>query len=437
MNNSKIYKLFIDAIRSVHPKALIPKFITVRSDGILIADKLILLQSVNNLYVIACGKAAAAMANAAEEILGDKLTSGICITKHGHGLPLKKIEVIEAGHPYPDNHSYRASKTIINNYGHLNENDVVLFLLSGGASSLMSEILDNCNAEDITTLNKVLVNSGASIDEINIVRRHLSKLKGGQLSKLIYPASVHSLIISDVPGNELQDIGSGPTAADPTTFDDALNVLHNRSLLTKTPASVLKYLLDGQNGLIDDTVKKNSYYLSKTFNTIIGNNDIAVEAAALSAYNAGFTTIQKGEAISGDAIETSRKISKALLSYSGKLPCCFIWGGETTVSVTGKGKGGRSQHLALSILREMKTSWTKPNKFTILCGGTDGTDGPTEAAGAITHEGMLTEKHITVETIDSYLSEFNSNSFFKEFGTLLLTGPTQTNVMDIVIGILE
>lgn len=432
-----IYKIFIDAVRSAHSQNLIPKYIQSDEGSITIAGKSIQKKSIGKLIVIACGKASAAMAHETVDILGDITRDGVCVTKYGHALPLKKIEIIEAAHPYPDQRSIKAGSIILDKISSLGENDFVLLLLSGGASSLMADAPDGCTIEDIQQLNKLLVNSGATINEINIVRKHVSKLKGGHLSKLIYPAAVFSLIISDVPGNNLEDIASGLTVADPSTYENAFLILQKYSLISTIPISVFQHLNRGRKGLIEETPKPGSKYFSKTFNTIIASNQTALDAAAVSAKKAGFQVIQITEFLQGDTMQTARQISDFLLEYNGNFPVCFLWGGETTIRVSGKGFGGRNQHLALCILHELKEKWNRTESFTILCAGTDGTDGPTDAAGAIINSEMLEQKDFTNESIESCLNEFNSYTFFKRHGGLIFTGPTQTNVMDVMIAILD
>lgn len=437
MSNKIIYKIFIDAIRAVHPRKLLPQYIRVTGNLISIAGKSIERNSFEKLILISCGKASSAMAAEAETILGDLITDGICVTKHGHSLPLKQIETIEAGHPYPDENSIRAGQLVKEKLCFLSEKDIVILLLTGGASSLLADVPDGCTLEEIKEMNKLLVNSGASINEINIVRKHVSNLKGGQLSKSSYPASVFAFILSDVPGDKLEDIGSGITTADPSTFKNAIDVLLKYSLFDKTPPSIIKHLHKGKTGLIEDTPKAGDKIFSKTSNTIIGSNHIALIAAAASATKAGFFVNQIPELMEGDVEQAAKQVADALIQYEGQLPCCFLWGGETTVTVSGKGAGGRNQHLALCVLKEMKAKWNRKESFTVLCAGTDGTDGPTDAAGAIINSEMLAKNEITTELIESFITAFNSNAFFKEYGTLLLTGPTQTNVMDIVIALVS
>ncbi len=437
MLNNVNYRIFIDAIRAVHPQYIIQKYIQVKEDAVTIAGKSIKSNSSTKLIVIACGKASAAMVLATEHILGNLITDGVCITKYSHALPLKKIEIIEAAHPYPDENSIKAGGIVSDKVSSLSENDFVLLLLSGGASSLMADAPDGCTVEDIQQLNKLLVNSGATINEINIVRKHVSRLKGGHLSKLIYPATVISLIISDVPDNTLEDIASGLTVADPSTYENVFQILQKYNMLSKIPSTVFQHLNKGRTGLIEETPKPGSKYFSKTFNTIIASNQSALDAATVSANKEGFYVIKLPKQLPGDTMQTAIKISNYLSEYNGGLPVCFLWGGETTIHVTGNGIGGRNQHLALCILHELNKNRNRPERFTILCAGTDGTDGPTDAAGAIINSDMLKQREITNDSIQSFISKFNSYTFFEKHGGLIHTGPTQTNVMDIVIAVID
>jgi len=374
MSNRAVHKIFLDAISSVLPNSLLPDFIKVDEDSLFVAANCFAIGSFNKLIVISCGKAAASMASVTEGILEDLITDGLCITKKGHSLSLKCFKTIEAGHPYPDDNSFRAGQFVVKMISSLDKNDIVLLLISGGASSLLSDIPAGCTAEDIIRLNKLLVNSGASIQEINIVRKHVSKLKGGNLSKLIYPATTLALYISDVPGDKPADIGSGLTCSDPSTFKEALNVLTNYNLVNRVPTAIISHLERGLGKIIEDTPKPYEHYFSTTYNKVIGSNSVALEAAAVSAKASGFSVIKADELIEDDVYVAARMISSCLIGHRLTKPLCFLWGGETTLRVSGNGFGGRNQHLALSILKEMKEKWIRKEKFTILCAGTDGTE---------------------------------------------------------------
>lgn len=431
-----IEKIYAHSINAVHPVTLLPRWIRVSGNNLYISGRCFDTTSLEKLVLIACGKAAGAMAAAAEFILKDLVTDGLCVTKYRHALPLQRITVLESGHPYPDRNSFIAGKMLIQKISSLSKNDLVLLLLSGGASSLIADVPAGCTEDEITTINKLLVNSGAGIHEINIVRKHLSHLKGGQLVKLIYPTPLISLIISDVPGNNPENIASGMTTGDSSGFQDALSVIDRYGIREKTPPSILQRLEDGVAGRVNETPKPGSHFFTATTNEVIAGNQTALEEAAFFITQAGMAVIKSDQPLTGSLTTAVQLISATLIGYKGRLPCCFLWGGETTVKVKGAGYGGRNQHLALSILHELKPQWGNRAKLTVLCAGTDGTDGPTDAAGAFIDSDMFLNKEISNESINSALSTFNSYDFFSRHGRLLKSGATQTNVMDIVVAII-
>ncbi|MBL0154598.1 MAG: DUF4147 domain-containing protein [Chitinophagaceae bacterium] len=293
------------------------------------------------------GKAAASMSIAAEKQLGDQISHGISITKYGHALPLQRIEVIESGHPVPDLQSMLAANLVTKHVSDLQSNDIVIFLLSGGASSLMSDLPDGCTLREIQQTNSALVKSGANISEINIVRKHLSHIKGGQLARMAQPAKVFTLLISDVPGDDLSSIASGPTTADPSTFKDALNIIKKHKITDQVPIAIREYLQQGANGMKPETPKPGDPVFRNTFNRIIGNNHSALIAAKAQAMQLGYNTDIAKEQITGPAESTAREIVRKLMDCNSPLPHCFLWGGETTITVTGEGCGGQKPALCI------------------------------------------------------------------------------------------
>jgi len=432
-------EIFYAAINAVQPQLLLPDHVYVHEEMLHIAGQKINVSSINNLIVIAAGKAAPAMAKETEKQLGSLITKGICITKYEHAVPLDEFQTVEAAHPVPDKNSILAGKLVLQAVQNVSVNDIVLILLSGGASSLLADIPEGCKLEDIQQLSDLLVNSGASIEQINIVRKHVSSIKGGQLAKAAYPATVFTLIISDVPGDDPCSIASGPTVPDRSTFEEAYHVLVKYDIWNQVSESVRQYLEKGLNAEIEETPKPGSLFFINTFSEIIGNNKLALEAAKMSASQAGYHVVILNNVLSGDTEMEARQFVQYLLDYDGNLPACIIMGGETTLKVTGNGKGGRNQHFALCSLYELlQKSKTKYDRnITILSAGTDGTDGPTDAAGAVIDAEMIKAGMINKVRLNKHLADFDAHSFFDKVGGLIITGPTQTNVMDMVVGLIN
>ena len=389
------------------------------------------------IVVVAAGKGAYPMCRAAEEALGDLISGGVAVTKYGHGGELKRIEIFEGAHPLPDAGGARASENIIELLRSSDEKSLVLCLLSGGGSALLVAPAEKLSLDDIQKSTDLLLRAGADIQELNCVRKHLSKVKGGRLAEAAFPSPVISLILSDVIGDPLDIIASGPTSPDPTTFEDALRVIDKYDLKSYIPSSVMTHLQDGASGLIKETPKEGDEIFSKVNNIIVGNNLIALEAASLKAVELGFEAEITSDRLSGDASELASTLAEyavkrqSSLDEGGRL--CALSGGETTVVVKGKGKGGRNMELALVFAEKIKGA----NGITLLSAGTDGTDGPTDAAGAIVDGDTVIKAAASGYVAAEYLEDNDSYNFFARTEGLLKTGPTGTNVMDLQIMILE
>jgi len=395
------------------------------------------LSKYRRVFVAGAGKAVCPMARAIEDVIGWKISKGLVVTKSGHSIPLKRIEVSEAGHPIPDTKGVKATQAIMDMAREASEDDLFIFLLTGGASALLSAPAEGISLKKKQRISWLLLKSGASINEINMVRKHLSKIKGGRLAELAWPARVITLIISDVVGNDLSSIGSGPTAADPSTFDDALRILKKYGLTSAASKGITGLLRRGAPS-IPETPKPGSGVFKRCDNVIIADNLLSLTAARNKAASLGFRPLVLSSTITGNTRETARFFASVLteIRSSGnpvRPPACVLMGGETTLRVTGRGKGGRNQEFALTAAIELAGA----QGISLLSAGTDGTDGPTDAAGAII--GRDTLKRAVKKGIDplAYLSANDSYNFFKETGGLFITGPTGTNVMDIVIGLVE
>jgi len=387
------------------------------------------LEAFDRIFLISIGKAAVEMAAAVQSVVGKWLAGGVAVTKHGHAQRhLPRIPIIEAGHPIPDIPGIRAAHQVRAMLRELNARDLLLVTVSGGASALLSAPADPVTLGAKQKTTNLLLRAGADIFQLNAVRKHLSFLKGGRLAALAYPATVVSLLLSDVIGDPLDVIGSGPTAPDPTTFADAIHVLEKFKIVARTPKAVLDLLRKGARGEIAETPKPGNPLFQNVYNVVAGSNALALAAAARQARSLGYRTRILAKNVSGEArdvappqIEVLRKIAKR--------PACLLAGGETTVTVGGKGKGGRNQELALAAAIALDGL---PDVLA-LCAGTDGADGPTDAAGAIaTGDTVARARRLGRDPVD-FLRNNDSYAFFAVLGDLVKTGPTGTNVMDIEI----
>jgi len=385
--------------------------------------------------VVGAGKAAMAMAAALEQKFPEYTFEGQVVVPHGYidsfpqgRIPPRTIEVMEGGHPVPDMDSQQAALNAIEIAKTCNEGDTLVVLLSGGASALWSLPSDDLTLDDLRVVNQLLLQSGANIHAINILRKHLSAIKGGQLSRAAWPAHIITLAISDVIGDFPSVIGSGPTVADPTTWQDAMAVIQNFDM--EVPDIVLEHIKYGIQGIRPDTPKPDSDLLKRSHFQLLATNADALNAAESAASELGYDVVEIDYSVNGEA----RDIGEIMVRQIEKLKPgqCLLWGGETTVTIQGDGKGGRNQELILAAACQLDGAAVDS---VILSGGTDGIDGPTDAAGgwaipatAQAIRSRSIDPHVALETNDSYhcLNAVNQ---------LLVTGPTHTNVMDIGIGL--
>ncbi len=376
------------------------------------------------------------MAVAVEEILGfERIESGWVNVKQGHAWPTpKKIKLNECGHPVPDRAGQRGAQEIEQILRLCNARDLVLVLISGGASALLPAPVAPVSLADKQKTTNLLLKSGAEITELNAVRKHLSELKGGSLAVLAYPATVVSLILSDVIGDTLDVIGSGLTAPDNSTFGDALRVLFQYGLTAKVPRTVLARLEEGAAGRIPETPKSGNPIFQNVHNIIIGSSRLALQAAARKAKQLGYKPLILSSSIQGETREAARVHCEILREVAGSgnpitPPACLLSGGETTVTVKGNGKGGRNQEFALAAALHL----AGVEGIAVLSAGTDGTDGPTDAAGAIADGTTLARAARKNLSVTDHLSANNAYPFFEALGDLVKTGATGTNVMDLNI----
>ncbi|GEP94165.1 glycerate kinase type-2 family protein [Chitinophaga cymbidii] len=384
------------------------------------------------ILVAGAGKASAAMAQAAEEIWGEQITGGMVITNRQEPLPLQKVRQVQAAHPVPDNDSLLATdmlQDMIAGAKQSGEETIILFLLSGGASSLMADVPPGSSLTEVRQLFDDLLKSGADIREMNTVRKHLSRVKGGQLARSAYPTRIFSVILSDVPGNDPAVIGSGPTVPDPTTFADAWDILEKYRLVATLPPGLRKHLEQGLAGSIPDTPKPGDHAFAHSRYTVAASNHLALEAARQHAEKLGYHAQILTDTATGEARTLGMSLAKHAMDYYGPYPACLLVGGESTVVVKGGGLGGRNQELALAAGIALKDT---PH-ITFLSAGTDGIDGPTDAAGAVVNARIMQSAPDPLP----YMEQNDSYHFFEKTGTHIKTGPTQTNVMDIMVILIQ
>lgn len=427
--------IFEAGVAAVQPGHLIAGAIQFQENDLSICGQKIHLTAHTKIFVIGAGKASAAMAQAAEAAFDKRITAGLITTKYAHSLPLRYIEITEAAHPVPDAESVSAVKRTLELLQDAGSSDIIICLLSGGASSLWTDLPGDISLTDLQQTFQLLLQSGASIHEMNTVRKHLSAIKGGQLPGHTSFAQWFTLIISDVPGDGLSVIASGPTVADETNFADAKDISDKYSLWQQLPGSIKNYLQKGLDGELTETVKPGDASLQQVYNFIIGSNEQALSAAKAKAAGLGYHPLIIDPLLEGDVNSVAKKLWKEYKNYSGTKPVCMLTGGETTVQVKAGGKGGRNQHMALKMLQQMINDHA--NNIYFLAAGTDGTDGPTDAAGAFADPAVIDAAQNQNLDTNAYLASNDSYSFFEQTGALLKTGATQTNVMDITVCIIN
>ena len=420
------------ALEAVDPVNAVKRQVSLSDDTLRIGQRIYDLGRYRNIYVIGGGKAGGSMAQAVEEILGQRVTAGLVNVKYGYGAKTDIIRLNEAGHPIPDAAGMAGTKQMAELARQATDEDLVLCLISGGGSALMTLPAEGITLADVKSLTDALLRCGATINEINAVRKHLSQTKGGNLARLAYPAEIASLILSDVVGNPLDVIASGPTVPDTTTFADAYGVIEKYGLIEELPRPIIERLWQGAEGLIPETPKVDAEAFTRTHNLIIASNEVAAEAATTKAKELGFHTLLLSTFVEGEAREVARvfaAIAKEIV-HSGRplpRPACVIAGGETTVTIRGKGLGGRNQEMALSAALEIAGL----EEVMIVPLASDGTDGPTDAAGAIADGSTLRRAQEVGLAAAQYLADNDSYHFFQQLGDLLITGPTNTNVNDL------
>lgn len=424
--------IFQAGLQAVAPGAAIKKFCQLNGEILTVDEKSYDLNRFTNIYVIGAGKAGASMAKAVEEVLGNRITAGLVTVKYDHLEILQKIKIHEAGHPVPDQNGLDGAQAIYQLATSADEHTLVLCLISGGGSSLLPLPVVGVTLEDKQRTTKVLLACGATIHEINAIRKHLSVVKGGGLAKAVYPATLITLILSDVVGDDLDSIASGPCVPDSKTFADCRAIFKKFNIEKTIPASVLNHIEAGIAGKVAETPKAEQAFFEKTQNVIVASNFNALLKAKEKADQLGYHSLLLSSMLEGETRDVAANhiaIVRDIQLHGLPLqqPACILSGGETTVKIQGTGKGGRSQEFTLAAAIKM----VGLQNIIVLCAGTDGTDGPTDAAGALADETTLQRAHVMSLNPQEYLENNDSYHFFDKLGDLYKIGPTNTNVMDL------
>jgi glycerate-2-kinase len=422
------------ALKAADPKHMLKKKISLKNMCLRAGDLSFDLTRLKSVYVVGGGKAGGAMAEALEEILGKHITGGIVNVPYGTKHQSRIIEIHEANHPVPDKAGIEGTMRMMQIAEQAEKDDLVICLISGGGSSLMPLPQEGLSLEDKKAVTTALLKSGAAINEVNTVRKHLSAFKGGWLAKKAYPATVLNLILSDVMGDPLDSIASGPTVPDPSTFADAKKVLEKYGLWKTAPSSVRKILSDGAEGRLAETPKPGDSTFEKVSSVIVGNNRVASQAAVDYLEREDLNTLLLTDFLEGEARQAGTALGRFAceIAASGKplpKPVGVVAGGETTVTVTGKGLGGRNQELALSAALQLSGT----ANCAVASLSTDGVDGPTDAAGAVVDGNTLARAARLGLKPEEFLGDNDSYRFFSQLGDLIFTGQTGTNVNDISV----
>lgn len=418
------------ALDAVDPTAAVRRHMRRTGDTLHIGDREYDLTQYEHIYVVGGGKASAAMAQAVEDILGARLTAGAVNVRYGYTKPTRAIRINEAGHPIPDDAAIAGTRQMVELVQSAGSNDLVLCLISGGGSALMTLPVDGVSLADLQQLTEALLRSGATINEINTIRKHLSQVKGGRLARLAEPASVVTLILSDVVGSPLDVIASGPTVPDTSTLDDTRAVIARYGIADAVPERIATYL----ETAAEETPKAGDPAFARTHNLVIASNAVAAQAALDKARSLGFDSAILSTYIEGEAREVAKVfagVAREIAAHDRPLrrPACLIAGGETTVTIRGEGRGGRNQELALAA--GLALEGLGPDVMVIGL-ATDGTDGPTDAAGGVVDGTTLARARALGLDPWAFLAENDSYRFLERLGDLIVTGPTNTNVNDLV-----
>jgi glycerate 2-kinase len=430
-----LHDVLAAALAAVEPAQAVRRALTSTPEGFIAGERGYALSDYRRVIVAGAGKASAPMAAAVEEVVAGRLpVEGSVTVRYGHSAPTRDVRIREAGHPVPDAASVEATRAMVDLLEGATDKDLVLCVISGGGSALLTLPADEISLQDLQHTTDALLRSGATINEINVVRKHLDVVKGGGLARIASPARVLTLVLSDVVGNPLDSIASGPTVPDTSTFADATQVFDRFSLWSRVPETVTGRLRAGARGSLAETPKPGDPLFDYAQTVVVGSNLLACEAAARTATDLGFNSLVLTTYVEGEAREVGRVLAGVLreVDASGHplaRPACIVAGGETTVTLRGEGRGGRNQELALAAAFGLRGV----PAVVLASIGTDGSDGPTDAAGAWVDGTTLERSTELGLDAAASLQANDSYTFFDRLGTLVRTGPTNTNVNDIYL----
>jgi hydroxypyruvate reductase len=423
-------------LHAADPARLVARHLRVDDNALFVGGASYRLARGGRLMVVSAGKAASAMARAAEEVLGERIAEAIAVDSSAPARPLERTRLRVARHPLPDERGQTAASEVETLARGLGPNDVLLVLISGGASALLPSPVRGITLEDKAAVTSLLQRSGAAIGELNTVRKHLSRLKGGGLARTAAPARVVCLVLSDVVGDDLSTIASGPTVPDPTTYEEAIEVLRARGVLAQVPKRVRRHLEAGAAGDVAETPKPGDPLFRRVVTRVIGSNRWTIEAAAQEARRLGLTPLVLTSYLEGEAREVARSLTSILRECveSGTpaaTPVCLLAGGETTVTVRGEGAGGRNQELAVAAAEPLSRF---PNFAVVASMATDGVDGASHAAGGmVDHDTLRRAREAGLPPVGDILAANDTTNFLGPLGDLIVTGPTGTNVVDLTL----
>lgn len=429
--------IFRSCVAAVDPYEAVKRFLHLEGDIIYLGHEGREIQKIglggfDRILVVGGGKATAPMARAVEDIIGARLQGGVINVKYGFTAVLSRIEIIEAGHPIPDENGVLGTRKILGLLRGCRENDLIFSLISGGGSALLPLPAGEISLQEKQAMTRMLIECGASIDEINALRKHISSSKGGQMARAAFPATTVNLMLSDVVGDRMDVIASGPFVPDTSTYGTVKQILRKYGL-ADVPYPIEKHLRAGLEGRLAETPKKGDPIFGRVYNRIVGSNMLALKAARKRAEELGYRTVILSSMVEGETREVARvhaAIAKEIIKTGHPVspPACIISGGETTVTIRGRGLGGRNQEFCLAAAMDLEGI---APRVVILSGGTDGNDGPTDAAGGVVDPLTVTRAGKAGMKAMDFLDNNDAYPFLEKTGDLLMTGPTNTNVMDV------
>lgn len=450
MNREVLESIFQTGLDRVDPERMVADCVRLDGDVLEVNSgaqtERIDLSGFSRTLVVGAGKATASMARGIEQVLGDRISAGLISVKYEHTASLERIELIDAGHPVPDERGVEAASRIAAIADEADEHTLVIVLISGGGSALLTLPFQNdehtLSLADMQQTTQLLLECGATIQEINSIRKHLSGISGGRFCARLAPATSISLILSDVVGDTLENIASGLTSPDPVTFADALAITGRYGITNRLPEAARALLEAGSAGAVEDTPGPDHPSFARVRNVLIGTNALALEACRARANELGYNTVVLTSQVTGEAREAAKFLAgiardAVRAEPLAPKPLCVLCGGETTVTIRGTGTGGRNQELALAFLEQVADAPSAFSGVSFLSGATDGNDGPTDAAGAFASVAVLERVRDSGQSIAEALAANDSYHLFEETGDLLKTGPTNTNVCDIQIMLVE